>query len=93
MNDPATERYRAEFASLGAERVRSELMLRRWPKHKLVAARQWLERADVQSWMATRKDPPPVKKKAARKTWMIYAATGAGMLFAAFRLLRMMGRI
>jgi len=91
MSDPATERYRAEFTALGAERVRNELMLRRWPQHKLAAARDWLERADVESWVATRKDEPPAKRSIGRKAWVVYAITGFGMLFAAVRLLRMMG--
>jgi hypothetical protein len=93
MSDPSTERYRAEFASLGAERVRNQLMLRRWPKHKLAAARDWLERADVARWVATRKDDRPVRRSSGRRTWVVYAITGFAMLFAAVRLLRMMGHL
>ena len=46
------ERWKAEFEDLGRERVRSEVMLGRWPADKRKYARQWLERQDVEAWQA-----------------------------------------
>ena len=46
------ERWTAEFKEIGRERVRSEVMLGRWPPHKRSQARQWLERQDVEAWQS-----------------------------------------
>ena len=45
-------RWTAEFEEIGSERVRSEVMLGRWPADKRSHARQWLERKDVAAWQA-----------------------------------------
>lgn len=53
MADPRErERWTAEFKEIGRDRVRSEVMLGRWPPDKRSHARQWLEREDVQAWQS-----------------------------------------
>ena len=44
------ERWRAEFKGLGRDKVRSQVMLGRFPPDKRAYARQWLERHDVEEW-------------------------------------------
>jgi hypothetical protein len=45
-------RWRAEFTELGRAKVRSEVLVGRWPSDKRSFARQWLESQDVQAWQA-----------------------------------------
>ena len=94
MSEPSIDKYRDEFRELGVARVRNELMLRRWHKDKLVAARSWVERQDVGNWVAANRDKPakPPRGQSAKK-WAGIIVVVFGLIFAAERLLRMMGHL
>jgi hypothetical protein len=53
--------FAKEFEAMGRDKVRSDLMLGKFPPEKRVAARLWVEQADAESWQATRKDVGPRK--------------------------------
>jgi hypothetical protein len=93
VSDTLTDKYRTEFKTLGIDRVRNELLLRRWPKDKLSAARQWVEREDVGDWLAKNRGAPTKKKPISKSKWFGYLLAAGGVIFAVVRLLRMMGRL
>lgn len=84
------ERFLTEFRELGSERVRNELLVRRWPADKIAAAREWLEREDARAWQARRGDAPVVKRAEWKKKWLGYGIFAFGILFAGMRLLRVL---
>jgi hypothetical protein len=94
VTSPSTDKYCDEFRELGVARVRNELVLRRWHKDKLAAARSWVERQDVGDWMASNRDKPakPPRGQSAKK-WAGIIVVVFGLIFAAERLLRMMGHL
>ena len=86
----ANKDFKPEFEALGLDRVRHQVMMRRWDADKLAAARIWVESQDAQSWLAGRSDGPPAsadRKKQTRR-WIIYVATGFGAAYAGARLFR-----
>jgi len=87
MADAKQEKWLEEFRAGGLEKVRGELVLRRWPKDKLAAARQWVEREDTKKWQAARGpgDGPPIRRN---RKWMGYVIGAAGIAFAAVRAFR-----
>jgi hypothetical protein len=89
--DTSADKYREEFKDLGVARVRNELVLRRWHKDKLAAARHWVERQDVSDWVSTHRDAPAKPRASSSKKWIGYAVAAVGLIFAAERFLRMMG--
>ncbi|MCB1488014.1 MAG: hypothetical protein KDJ88_11225 [Bauldia sp.] len=94
MTEPSTDKYRNEFRELGIARVRNELVMRRWHKDKLAAARSWVERQDVDDWMASNRDKPPKPPRGqSAKKWAGIIVVVFGLIFAAERLLRMMGHL
>jgi hypothetical protein len=80
--------YRPEFKELGLEKVRSELLMRRWEPEKLAAARLWVETQDTQRWAAGRGDEPPKVRKKGVPKWLIYVGAAFGVAFVASRLLK-----
>jgi hypothetical protein len=88
---PLPKDYKPEFKELGAERVRMELLKRRWDPDKLAAARIWVENADTHNWVSDRKDTPAGGKNNFRK-WAVIIAGVFGFLFVAARILKMMAR-
>jgi hypothetical protein len=89
MADVKREKWLAEFKAAGVEKVRSELALRRWPKDKLAAAREWTEREDAKKWQAVRGPGEGVPVKRNRR-WMLYIVFAIGLGFAAVRAFRML---
>ena len=89
MADDKRERWLGEFKEAGAEKIRGELLLRRWPKDKLSAAREWVEREDAKNWQAARRpgDASPIRRN---RKWMGYVIGAAGIAFAAVRAFRFM---
>jgi hypothetical protein len=83
------EQWLAEFRGAGVDKVRGELALRRWPKEKLVAAREWTEREDAKLWQAARGPGEGAPVKRSRK-WMGYVVAAVGLGFAAVRAFRFM---
>jgi hypothetical protein len=85
------ERWTAEFDEIGRDRVRSEVMLGRWPPDKRSHARQWLERQDVSAWqarVATGGSTGGLSKFRVNR-WVLAAISGIGFGgFALFRILR-----
>jgi hypothetical protein len=81
--------YKPEFRELGLEKVRSELLMRRWDPEKLAAARIWVENQDTQQWLAGRGDEPPrmLRTKELRK-WAMYIVSAIGVAYAAARILK-----
>lgn len=92
MQDEPTPRAE-EFAELGLERVRRELLLRRWPADKLAAARQWVEREDTRIWQVRRGDAPAKPKSGWQRKWLGYVVTAVGLAYAAVRVVRMLKQI
>lgn len=84
-----TKDYKPEFAALGLEKVRTELLLRRWDPEKLAAARIWVENQDTQQWLAERSDAPPrmLRTKELRK-WAMYVVSAIGVAYAAARIFK-----
>lgn len=82
--------YNPEFRELGRDRVRRELVLRRWHPEKLAAARIWVEAADTSSWLADRGDAAPVDRKKNFRRWAIYIAAAFGLSYVAVRVFRSM---
>jgi hypothetical protein len=81
--------YKPEFKELGVDRMRSELLARRWDKEKLAAARLWVENQDAHNWAAKRSDVPArVGPKPFRK-YAVYIAMALGVVYACVRLFRM----
>ena len=65
--------YKPEFKELGIEKVRTQLLMRRWAPDKLSAARLWIENEDAQRWLTGQGDAPPGD---ARKTFRKWAMMG-----------------
>ena len=86
---PPPKDYKPEFKELGLEKVRSELLMRRWGPEKLSAARVWVENQDAQRWLAARGDEPPrmLRTKELRK-WAMYIVGAIGVAYAAARIFR-----
>jgi hypothetical protein len=82
--------YKPEFKELGLEKVRSELLMRRWDPEKLSAARVWVENQDAQRWLAGRGDEPPKVRKKGIPKWLIYVGAALGFAFVAVRLFKTM---
>lgn len=82
--------YKPEFNELGVDRVRRELLARRWDPEKLSAARLWVESQDAHSWVAGRGKAPPDAKKKKMRSWAIYIATAFGFAYVATRVIRQM---
>jgi hypothetical protein len=80
--------YKPEFRELGVEKVRSELLMRRWDPEKLSAARVWVEKEDAQRWLAGRGDQAPRVRKKGIPKWLLYIGIAFGITFAAVRLFR-----
>jgi hypothetical protein len=83
-DERAHARWAAEFAELGSARVRSEVMLGRYPPDKRRAARAWLERHDVAAWQS-RASPEKGglgRFRGNRRLWAIVS----GLIFGAFAL-------
>jgi hypothetical protein len=89
MADDKRASWLTEFKAAGVEKVRSELLLRRWPRDKMAAAREWVEREDNKRWQAQRGpgEGAPVKRN---RKWMGYVVGAAGLAFAAVRAFRFM---
>jgi hypothetical protein len=85
---PPQRDYRPEFKELGADKVRSELLLRRWDAEKLAAARLWVENADAHNWVAGRGDAAPRVKPQWFRKWAMYAIMGFGVSYAVVRIVR-----
>jgi hypothetical protein len=85
---PPQKDYKAQFKELGVERVRSELLMRRWDPEKLAAARVWVENADAQRWAAGRGDTPPKLRSKTVRKWTMYIVLAFGMAYAAVRIFR-----
>lgn len=81
--------YKPEFKELGVDRVRSELLARRWDKEKLAAARLWVENQDAQQWLSARSDAPPRQGPKPFRKYAVYIATAIGVAYACVRLFRM----
>lgn len=91
MSDTFTDKYRDEFKDLGVSRVRNELVLRRWHKDKLSAARLWVERQDVGDWVASHRDTTPKPPRSQSKKKILgYVIFAFGLILAAERLLTML---
>lgn len=73
--------YKPEFQQLGLEKVRSELLMRRWEPEKLSAARVWVESQDAQRWLAGRGDEPPKVRKKGVPKWLLYLGAAMGLAF------------
>jgi hypothetical protein len=84
--------YKPEFKALGVDRVRSELLARRWDKEKLSAARVWVENQDAQNWLSTRSDAPPRQGPNVFRKYAMYVAIAFGVAYACARLLRTFSR-
>jgi len=80
--------YKPEFSELGIEKVRRELVSRRWQPDKLAAARIWVESKDAHSWVADRGDGPPSDKKNRFRKWAVYIAAVFGIGYVAVRVFR-----
>jgi hypothetical protein len=80
--------YKPEFKQLGVDRVRSELLARRWDKEKLAAARLWVENQDAQNWLSTRSDAPPRQGPNRFRKYAVYIAVAFGIAYACVRLFR-----
>ena len=87
------DRFLTEFRALGSERVRNELLLRRWPPEKIAAAREWLEREDTRAWQLRRGEGPVKARAEWKKKWLGYGIFAVGLLFAAVRLFRVLKSI
>jgi hypothetical protein len=80
--------YNPEFKELGAARVRSELLARRWDKEKLAAARLWVENQDAHNWAAKRSDAPARQGPNLFRRYAVYIAVGFGIAYACVRVFR-----
>jgi hypothetical protein len=80
------EAWAAEFQSLGADRIRSEVVLGRWPKEKRSFAREWLERQDVRDWQERKPGAGLAGLRSYRRIWGIIA----GLIFGGFALVRVL---
>jgi hypothetical protein len=87
--DEKSEKWHAEFREAGIDKVRGELLARRWPKEKLSAARQWVESEDARAWQAARGpgEGPPLRRN---RKWIGYVVGAAGFAFMAVRAFRYM---
>lgn len=85
---PGPKDYNSEFRELGLDAVRKELRLRRWQPEKLAVARVWVESQDTHSWVAGRKDVPPVDRRKNRPWWLVYLIGASLLAFGAVRLIQ-----
>lgn len=87
MDTETRRKYLREFSELGANAVRNEILVRRWPQEKIGLARQWLEREDVRQWQ---KSPPKQKIGMSAKQRRIigYVLAAGGFAFAVSRLIK-----
>jgi hypothetical protein len=81
--------YKPEFKELGVDRVRSELLTRRWDKDKLSAARLWVENQDAHKWLSSHSAEPPRTGPKPFRKYAVYIATALGVAYAFVRLFRM----
>jgi hypothetical protein len=84
--------YKPEFNELGVDKVRSELLARRWDKDKLAAARLWVENQDAHNWVAKRSDAPPRQGPNNFRKYAMYIAIAFGVAYACVRLFRAFSR-
>jgi hypothetical protein len=82
--------FTEEFVELGLDKVRSELLMRRWDADKLAAARVWVENKDTQRWAAGRGDALPVDKKKWLRKYGLYIVIAFGVAYALTRIYRSM---
>jgi len=82
--------YKAEFGELGLEKVRSELVMRRWEPDKLAAARLWVESKDTQQWLSGRGEAKPIDKKKWLRKYGLYIVVAFGVAYALTRIYRSM---
>jgi len=80
--------YTAEFSEIGLEKVRSELVMRRWEADKLAAARLWVEKQDTQRWLASRGDAVPIDKKKWVRKYGMYIVVAFGIAYGLARIYR-----
>ena len=80
--------YKPEFKQLGLEKVRSELLMRRWEPEKLSAARVWVENQDAQRWLAERGDEAPKVRKKGVPKWLLYVGAAIGLAFVLGRVFK-----
>jgi hypothetical protein len=80
--------YKPEFKQLGLEKVRSELLMRRWEPEKLSAARVWVESQDAQRWLAERGDEAPKVRKKGVPKWLLYVGAAIGLAFVLGRVFK-----
>jgi hypothetical protein len=80
--------YNEEFIELGLDKVRSELLMRRWDADKLAAARVWVENKDTQRWVAQRGDAPPSDKKKLFRKYGLYIVIAFGFAYTLTRIYR-----
>src|SRR5690349_12173362 len=83
-------RWTAEFDEIGRDRVRSEVLLGRWPADKRSHARQWLERQDVQAWQARAETGTGTRglSKLRVNRWVL--GTISGIVFGGFAIFRLL---
>jgi glutathione S-transferase len=77
--------YNPEFADLGVEKVRQELIVTRWVPEKLAAARIWVEERDAQHWLESQADTASAEKKKRFRQWAIYISVAIGLFFVLTR--------
>jgi hypothetical protein len=90
-NDP--RQWPREFRELGAERVRSSLVVGGWDRQKRAAARLWLETADTRVWQRQHAgDAAPSRSFIAglrgAKWWRYVAPAAMGLMALAYVLRR-----
>ena len=87
------QKWSAEFGDLGIERVRSQLVVGRWPQDKRVYAREWVERQDVRAWQERKPaDAKPAGGLAGLRSYKKVWGVIAGLMFGGYALIRVIGR-
>ncbi|HZP20980.1 MAG TPA: hypothetical protein VFB16_12330 [Bauldia sp.] len=94
VNDAVRKRWSAEFAELGIERVRSQVVLKRWPPEKITFAREWIHLQDVKTWQTKTPASAPGAKVGLARLRMNKKVWGAiaGIMFGGFALVRILAR-
>lgn len=87
IEEQQRQSWAAEFESLGAASVRSQMVLAHWPAEKRSYARQWLEREDVREWQ--KRGPKGQALSGLRSHKRIWGIL-AGLVFGGFALFRIL---
>lgn len=82
--------YKPEFAELGIDKVRQELIVTRWAPEKLAAARIWVEERDAQHWLDSQADTAGAENKKRFRQYAIYISVAIGLLFVLGRVFGVM---